>query len=313
MFLGFSAFLLDYIQVIDVSIIVFQYLNSSRLVLKILFHLGIILSIYFVLFKLVKKQLFFQTGESTYTHLGKNRKSYFNIRYEWKLFWRNNRYRNTFFLQTLFIGGNILFQTINLSRNRSETVASTLIMTGIFLWFLMSLTSFGQFFFKAESAFLPKYLSIPLKIEKLLTNKFNFSVVMLMSSAIVISPIILYRPDSWKFILSSLLYHVGITIFLFLHKGTCNKSLFEINGRTMFNYQGADFTLHLADVWIFMNLILVPMLFYLLSLINLGDFFLVFISICGGVSLLLSEKWKKMIIANFQKRKYDMYSGICEK
>jgi len=227
------------------------------------------------------------------------------IIYELKLLWRNKRYR-FIYLQSILMLFLIIFQGINISENKSLFNSQLIIFLSLHITIHFSIAFYGQFFFSAESTFFDKYLTIPFDFEKIIKNKLITSIILATIFLIILIPLVFYKTLIFTMLLSSYLYHIGITTYLMLLRGTISNIRFEIHSRALFNFQGSNFTLRFSDMLLLIDIIL-PIgffiLFYYFGFINL---FYYVISLIGISSLLLRKYWNKLLVKNLEDNKYIM-------
>jgi hypothetical protein len=241
--------------------------------------------------------------------ISKQKSNYLGLKYEWKMLWRNSRFRTIYFVQNFVLVGNIIIQSIVISGHFSSE--SFLILTialnaGIFF----SSFSYGQFFCTSESTFFDKYLTLPTNFAKTIKDKYLLMSILTLITVFLMLCTSLIEPGIWKVIIASYFFNIGISNYLIIYRGTFNKTRFEINSSTWFNYQGVKFKFYWADLYLLISILFFSLTCVLFKKIESPDTGLLLLGFLGIVSVGFRGEWVKFILKGLSNRKHSMSSGF---
>ncbi|MEP5338965.1 MAG: DUF5687 family protein [Algibacter sp.] len=277
----------------------------------VLIPLALLILLYCVNFKILRKKLFLDSSLKTKeqevnTSNLEWTKSFGDIapfmKLDLKLIWRNKRTKSTVWMLVLGLCYGLFFYP------NPEYIDKPwfYIFIGIFTsgMFLMN---FGQFIPSWDSSYYKLLMSQNIKYEKYLNSKF-----MLMSISVVIMFVlsIPYVYFGWKILLAHLaaaIYNIGVNTHVIMYGGAFNRKKINLDKKAAFNYQGTGAVQWLIGIPIMIVPALIFGIFYAVFNFEIGCLVM---AILGVFGIIFHQKLMKMITRKYLASKYKMINAF---
>ncbi|MEN3323838.1 DUF5687 family protein [Mariniflexile soesokkakense] len=307
-----GLFALNYFNVISFSQI---FSNGFNVIYNapvfIITPVLILIGLYIVNFKLLRKKLFLDSG------LKEKIKEIQTSNLDWtknfgtiapfmqldlKLIWRNKRTKSSVWMVLIGLLYGLFFYPQPTYQGMPWFFTFIgIFSTGIFL------INFGQFIPAWDSGYYKLLMSQNIKYEQYLQSKFT---LMALSVVILFVLGIPYVFFGWKILLAhfvAAIYNVGVNTHVILYGGSFNRKKIDLSQKAAFNYQGTG-----AVQWLIgIPLLLIPMgifaLFYFLIGFELACLVLAILGILG---IVFHQKLMKGITAKYVQSKYKMIDAF---
>ena len=286
-----------------------HWLISNSLLLLI--PVGILLVLYSINFKMLKKQLYLdQSLKSKVTVVSSSDLSWTNrfgnsapfLQLDLRMLWRNKRPRSTVFIVLIGLFYGLFFYPNPLYQDMPAMyVFVGIFVTGIFL------INFGQFIPAWDSGYYKLLMSQNIPYKDYLQSKY---LLMASSSFLMFVLSIPYVYFGWKVLLihfAAMIYNIGINTHVLLYAGSFNRKKINLSERAAFNYQGTG-----AVQWLLgIPLLLLPLGFFYLGykLVNFQTGIATIIGL-GILGFLFHEVLMKFITKKYIEVKHIMVNAF---
>jgi len=309
-----GLFALNYFNVVSFTSLLSRGITSiyNNLILVII-PLIILIGLYMVNFKNLKKQLYLdsslkpkaeevKTSDLAWTRKFGNVAPFLQL--DLRLIWRNKRPRSSVFILIIGLLYGLFFYPNPTYQDKPWFFAFIgIFVTGIFL------INFGQFIPAWDSGYYKMLMSQNIKYKEYLKSKFT-----LMAASVIILFIlsIPYVYFGWKILLAhfaAAVYNIGVNTHVILLGGSFNRKKINLNQRAAFNYQGTG-----AVQWLIgIPLLLIPLgLFGLLYAISSFEIACLVLAILGVVGIVFHQKLMKFITQKYLDSKYKMIDAFSQ-
>ncbi|CAH8282798.1 hypothetical protein EV196_101651 [Mariniflexile fucanivorans] len=307
-----GLFALNYFNIISFSQIFSNGFNAIyNTPILIVIPVLILIGLYVVNFKLLRKKLFLDSGlkekvkeiETSNLDWTKNFGAIAPfMQLDLKLIWRNKRTKSSVWMLLLGLFYGLYFYSKPIYQDMPWFFAFIgIFSTGTFL------INFGQFIPAWDSGYYKLLMSQNIKYEQYLQSKFT---LMALSVVILFVLGIPYVFFGWKILLAhfvAAIYNVGVNTHVILYGGSFNRKKIDLSQKAAFNYQGTG-----AVQWLIgIPLLLIPMgifaLFYFLIGFELACLVLAILGILG---IVFHQKIMKGITAKYVQSKYKMIDAF---
>ncbi|MBB6498982.1 DUF5687 family protein [Pedobacter cryoconitis] len=225
---------------------------------------------------------------------------------EIKLILRNKRPRSTALKCLLFLFYGILFYKQEVLDANQFWI---LLFPAVFMTGNLTMI-YGQLMFGWQSAEFDGLLANKINMKAFFKAKFLLFTI---SSTILTVIVSLYGLMSWKILLvqfAAYFYNIGISSVIVLYFATISYKAVDLSRGSIMNMQGAT----LSRMLLSFPMLLSPYIIYFpLSLIFNPFIALLGLTIFGLTGLLTQGFWIKLLIKEFNKRKYKIATGFREK
>ncbi|MDO5969464.1 DUF5687 family protein [Flavivirga aquimarina] len=271
----------------------------------------ILIALYALNFKLLRKRLFLDSGLKTKikevnTSNLEWTKNFGDIapfmQLDLKLIWRNKRTKSSVWMLVLgLFYGLFIYTNPNLKESVPFFIFVGIFSTGIFLM------NFGQFIPAWDSSYYKLLMSQNIKYEQYLKSKFTLMALSVVIMFVLGVPYIYF---GWKVLLAhfvSAIYNIGVNSHIILYGGSFNRKKINLDQKAAFNYQGTG-----AVQWLIgIPLLLVPMgLFALLYYLLNFEIACLIIAVLGITGIVLHQKLMKIITKKYLESKYKMIDAF---
>jgi len=221
---------------------------------------------------------------------------------ELKLILRNNRPRSFLMLSGMFLlYGLLIYPPHSKATGDGMFLFVGLLITGIFTM------QYGQLIMCWESRSFDKIVTSGLRMHDYFRGKFWLFLTANSISFLLTLPYAFYGYRIALINLACFLYNSGINIFIILFLGTYNIRRIDLGKGAMFNYEGTTFVHFL----LFLPLLGLPFLIWYLSfLLGNPEAGIVAVGLAGAAGLAFSEIFIRLIVKQFNSRKYKILNGF---
>jgi len=279
--------------------------------LFLLIPLGVLAILYWINFKMLKKQLYLdQSLKSKVTEVSSSDLSWTNrfgnsgpfLQLDLRMLWRNKRPRSSVFIVLLgLFYGLIFYPNPQYQDWPAMYVFVGIFVTGIFL------INFGQFIPAWDSGYYKLLMTQNIPYKDYLQSKY----LLMASSAFLMFVLsIPYVYFGWKVLLihfAAMIYNIGINTHVLLYAGSFNRKKIDLSARAAFNYQGTG-----AVQWLLgIPLLLLPIGFFYLGfkLVNFQTGIATLIGL-GILGFLFHEVLMKFITKKYIEVKHSMVNAF---
>jgi len=155
--------------------------------------------------------------------------------FEWKLFFRNKRLKQQFFMLI------ILFLWFSFMITTSPTYQDASLFLEVFLIAMMGIfAQFAVYSLATNAFFIEKQLTSPFSIFKILQIKYCFFCILSLIPFVLFLPILFSGQVHFLNLLSTFLFVVGFTLFSSFFSILFSYKPFDIKASSFYNFQGAD-------------------------------------------------------------------------
>lgn len=309
-----GLYALNHFGIISLSNLVSQgFLAVYNNWVLIIVPLAILVGLYLVNFKMLKKKLYLDSGlkskakEVTISNLDWT-KNFGDIapfmQLDLKLIWRNKRTKSSVWMVGLGLFYGLFFYPQPTYQDKPWLfVFVGVFSTGIFL------INYGQFIPAWDSSYYKLLMSQNIKYEQYLKSKFT---LMALSVVILFLLGIPYVYFGWKILIAhfaAAIYNIGVNSHIMLLGGSFNRKKINLDQKAAFNYQGTG-----AVQWLIgIPLLLIPMglfaLFYFLFNFEIACGIL---SVMGIIGIMFHQKLMYFITDKYLRSKYRMIDAFDE-
>ena len=221
---------------------------------------------------------------------------------EIKLILRNKRPRAFLSMSAMFLlYGLIIYPAQKHQAGEGMFLLVGLLITGIFMM------QYGQLIMCWESRSFDKICTSGLRMQDYFRGKFWFFAAANGASFLLTLPYAFYGYRIALINLACFLYHTGINSFIILFMGTYNNKRIDLGKGAMFNYEGTSF-MHFLLI---LPLIGLPVLIRLtFSFLGHPDLGIVAIGLAGVAGMVFSKVFIRIIVKQFNSRKYKILNGF---
>ena len=221
---------------------------------------------------------------------------------ELKLILRNKRPRTFLIMSAMFFFYGFLIYAPHLKSGGPKMFLFVgLLITGIFM------LQYGQLIMSWESRSFDKIVTSGLRMHDYFMGKFWLFAAANGISFLLTLPYAFYGYEIALINLACFLYHTGINIFIILFLGTYNTRRIDVEKGAMFNYEGTSF-IHFLLILPLLGLpLLIRMIFSFLGHPDLG---IAAIGLAGVAGMVFSKVFIRIIIKQFNSRKYKILNGF---
>ena len=224
------------------------------------------------------------------------------IEVELKLIWRNKRSKSVAIVSFLFVFyGFILYPTGG--QNAFSLILFGLIITGMFM------LNYGQFLISWESGYFDGLLARNVQLSDYISAKFYLFTASVVA-AFIFS--LIYAYFGWKIVLFNAavaVFNIGVTSWIVLYTATFNPKKIDLSKSSFMNYQGTG-----AQQFILMIPVMgLPVFLYGLFYLIVGETAgLISLFVAGGIGILLTKTFNKLLTERLREQRYKIASNFRE-
>jgi hypothetical protein len=230
--------------------------------------------------------------------------------FEWKQFWRNKRIKTMFFTATIMF--TFLFVTNIINQSNSSGWLSIFPVVMLYVLIVIPLDPLLRLNFSKESVYYDKLSTVPFSWKDYLKRNYAIgaaaALIFYLIIFISLSIVSKHRLSIWASII--VVFHLGITSFLIMHRSTFNKTRFHNETSAWFNYGGISSAPWYIESIVLGDMILAPILIVLLFLFFSEIAAMLSLSFVGIAGVAFSKNWFAMLYRAFLKRRYHMMEGF---
>lgn len=307
-----GLFALNYFEIISFSQIfsnLFSAIYNDPYLIVIPFL--ILIGLYVVNFKLLRKKLFLDSGlkekvkeiQTSNLDWAKNFGAIAPfMQLDLKLIWRNKRTKSSVGMLLLGLSYGLFFYPQSTYQDMPWLfVFIGIFSTGIFL------INFGQFIPAWDSGYYKLLMSQNIKYEQYLQSKFTLMALSVVALFVLGIPYVYF---GWKILLAhfvAAIYNIGVNAHIILYGGSFNRKKIDLSQKAAFNYQGTG-----AVQWLIgIPLLIIPMgIFALLYFLVGFEIGCLVLAILGILGIVFHQKLMKGITAKYVQSKYKMIDAF---
>jgi hypothetical protein len=224
------------------------------------------------------------------------------IEVELKLIWRNKRSKSVAIVSFLFVFyGFILYPTGG--QNAFSLILFGLIITGMFM------LNYGQFLISWESGYFDGLLARNVQLSDYISAKFYLFTASVVA-AFIFS--LIYAYFGWKIVLFNAavaVFNIGVTSWIVLYTATFSPKKIDLSKSSFMNYQGTG-----AQQFILMIPVMgLPVFLYGLFYLIIGETAgLISLFVAGGIGILLTKTFNKLLTERLREQRYKIASNFRE-
>ncbi len=276
--------------------------------------LGILILLYMVNFKALKKQLYLDSAiKEKVKEANTSDLSWANrfgemapfIKNEIRLIWRNKRTKTVFLMSFLFVlYGLIFFPQKTYQDMPAMLVFASLFVTGGFA------LNYGQFIPAWESAYYKMLMSQNISYRKYLESKWFLMSIMTLILFILATPYIYFGLDKYLMIAAGALFNIGFNTLILLYAGSFNRKQIDLNASGFGNTQGTSAKQFIIIIPIMILPVGIFYGFYFFFGLNIG---LLAIALLGLIGLVSKNYFMKLITQKYIRDKYEAVAAFNQK
>lgn len=279
--------------------------------LFILFVAIILVVLYLVNYKLLRKQVYLDEAiDTTENIVSINNLSFVDklgdvapfIKNDIRLIWRNKRTKTVFLMSFLFLFyGLIFFTQKKYLKMPPMLMFASLFVTGGFT------LNYGQFIPAWDSAHYKMLMTQGFKYRKFLESKWILMVIVTTVLYLCSFPYLYFGTDIFLIITAGAIFNIGFNSLFILYSGAYNRKKIDLTQGGFSNTQGISATQFI----IIIPLMLFPMLLFWLfnKFIGYNSGFIM-VTLVGVVSLLFKNYAMNLIEKKYIKSKYAMINAF---
>lgn len=307
-----GLFALNYFSIISFSQIIANGFNAIyNTPVFIVIILLILIGLYIINFKLLRKKLFLDSGlKEKISEVQTSKLDWTKnfgaiapfMQLDLKLIWRNKRTKSSVWMLLMGLFYGLFFYPQEMYQDMPWFFMFIgIFSTGIFL------INFGQFIPAWDSGYYKLLMSQNIKYEQYLQSKFT---LMVLSVAVLFVLGIPYVFFGWEILMAhfvAALYNIGVNAHVILYGGSFNRKKIDLSQKATFNYQGTG-----AVQWLIgIPLLLIPMGIFALFYFLIGfEIACLILSIFGVLGIIFHQKLMKGITTKYVQSKYKMIEAF---
>ena len=216
--------------------------------------------------------------------------------FEWKLFFRNKRLKQQFFLMlAIFVLFSFQFASLSLLQEYPLFVELYLIV-------MMSLfAQFAVYSFATNASFIEKQLTTPLSVFKILQTKYYFFCLLSLIPFVAFLSSLFWGATHLFDLFSTFLFIIGFVLFGSFYCVQFSYKPFDTKATAFYNYQGVDKGNYLYPVLVMLLAVGIILLSYWLFNKTAA---LILKLVIGIVFIATHKKWLKYIAQKIEEKKY---------
>jgi|GEM_PF-4147840 len=216
--------------------------------------------------------------------------------FEWKLFFRNKRLKQQFFMLI------VLFLWFSFMLTTSPTMQESPLIIEVFLIGMMSLfAQFVVYSLATNASFIEKQWTTPLSIFKILQTKYYFFCILSLIPFVLFLPMLFLGQAHVLNLFSNFLFVIGFMFFGSFFSVIFSYKPFDIKASSFYNYQGMDKGNYLYPTFV----VLLGVGSVILIYWQLGETITVIFKTVVGLAFITTHKtWLAFITKKIEKKKY---------
>lgn len=218
------------------------------------------------------------------------------------LLWRTKRARSVLIVALFFLAYGLFFYPSG-DLNKGMYVFVAIFTTGIFL------INYGQFIPSWDGAYYALLMTLPMAMDRYLASK---ALVMYISVCVMLILSTPYLYFGWEVLwvtAACAVYNMGVNVPVILYFGSWNRKRIDLNNGNYFNYQGTGAAQWLVSVPLLFSPLLCWGLAYLIGGFHVAN---VFLTVLGGVGLLMRRSLLRRISDRYRENKFEFVRAFRE-